>query len=250
MTEKSWYYRRGEEEVGPFGLEELAKKLDEGEIDAETYVKSTTQPEWVHIKEVKELNIEFLDPHPPVTKPEIANRDYPEEERSKRWTRPWIRFWARMLDYSLISYFLFFLSGITQIPFALVAPMYIPFVGTLLWVFIEALFLSTWGRTPGKWLFRICIHMEGGGKPSYRQALARSFGVWWMGLGAALPIISIITMIVANVKLSNLGETSWDRLYNFEVEHKKIGFFRTFIAILYFVFLFSYSMQVMVALAS
>ncbi len=249
MTGKSWYFRRGEEEVGPFDLEELTKKLDSKEIDAETYVRSTVHPEWVHVKEVKELNVEYLDPHPLITKPEIESRDYPEEEQVKKWTRPWIRFWARMLDYSLLTYALFFLSGLFHIPFFIVSPMFLPFVGTFLWIFIEALLLSTWGRTPGKWLFRIFVHVEGGSRPTYAQALARSFGVWWMGMGAGLPIISLITMIVANVKLSNLGKASWDRLYSFDVEHKKIGFFRTFIAVLYFVFLFSFYVQLLAAAA-
>ena len=250
MTEKSWYYRRGEEELGPFALEEITKKIDTGEVDPETFVRSSNHPEWVHSKEVKELNVEFLDPHPPITKPESESRDYPHEEQQKKWTRPWIRFWARMLDYSFVTYLLVFLSNLLNIPLVFVSPMYFPFVGTFFWVFLEALLLSTWGSTPGKWLFRIYVHTDEGKKPTYRQALARAFGVWWMGLGAALPIISLITMIVANVKLSNLGKTSWDRIYNFEVEHKKIGFWRTFLGVLYFVFLFSFYVQMLAAIAT
>jgi len=62
----------------------------------------------------------------------------------------------------------------------------IPFV----WLFLEALLLSTWGTTPGKWLFKTWVADAMGNRLSFMDALSRSFSVWFMGLGFGLPIVS------------------------------------------------------------
>ena len=53
-------------------------------------------------------------------------------------------------------------------------------------------------------------------------------------MGAGLPIVSLITMIVAAVKLSNTGRTTWDRRNEFRIFHGKVGTIRTLVVILYF----------------
>jgi|GEM_PF-1836910 len=234
MKESGWIYRVGDEEKGPFTLEEITHKLQEGEIDEETLVKGGGFVDWKHLKEVKELNVDFLDPHPPVKKPELEERDREKEETMKRWTRPWVRFWARMIDYSLFTLLLLaFFKVFNLYPYSV--PIYIhPTLMTLVWVFVEAGLYTTWGTTPGKWFLATHVECEDGSRPTYCVGLARSFCVWWLGFGAALPVIAIITSIVANVKLSNNGITTWDKMYHYNVIHKKIGFIRTFATVVYF----------------
>lgn len=53
-------------------------------------------------------------------------------------------------------------------------------------------------------------------------------------MGAGIPIVNLITMIVAAVKLNNTGTTSWDQRSGFKVSHGKVGALRTLIVILYF----------------
>jgi len=67
---------------------------------------------------------------------------------------------------------------------------------------------------------------EAGQKFAFPLALKRSLVVWLRGLGLALPIISLITLIVAYNTLKNDGQTSWDRDFNISVLHRDLSIFR------------------------
>ena len=107
----------------------------------------------------------------------------------------------------------------------------------LMWVFVEPLCLSVFGTTPGKWLLRIRLVCNGNQELSYGRALKRSVMVWWRGLGAGVPLINLITLIVAFSKLKHQGQTSWDADGDFTVTHTNIGVGRT---VLVFVLMFFY----------
>lgn len=186
---------------------------------------------------------EFLDPHPPVTKPELEERDIEAEENQKKWTRPWVRFWARMIDYSLLYLLFWFILAIADISLGLAYPWLFPFFLTFIWVFIESLLLSTWGTTPGKWFLKTKLLKEKEEKITYRDALTRSLAVWFLGFGAGIPFVWIVTSIVANVKLSNSGKTTWDRNFHFEVRHKRIGYWRTFVTVIFFIIVLAFINQ-------
>lgn len=163
------------------------------------------------------------------------NKEETMEHRQK--PHPWRRFWARMLDYTFYGFVLgviFALCGI------IIPPMYWGLVGVgliFLWTFIEAGFLCTWGTTPGKAMLAMDVRKKEGGKLSYLDGINRSFSVWWLGLGAAIYPISIITMIVACTKLSNLGETTWDKKGDYVVSYGRVGPLRVIIVILFFIIL-------------
>lgn len=103
------------------------------------------------------------------------------------------------------------------------------------WVFIESLFLSTIGTTPGKWLFKIRLIPPSGETPDYSTALSRSFKVWWLGFGIGFPLVSFITLLVSYNKLTKNGITRWDRDSGFTVAHERIGPLRVIFAIVFFV---------------
>ncbi|MBP9842372.1 MAG: RDD family protein [Simkaniaceae bacterium] len=151
--------------------------------------------------------------------------------------RPWTRFWARMLDYLIFLFVIGVLSAIFNISFPGVPPLYSAIFLLFLWVFVESCLVCTWGTTPGKSLFCCCVRTSEGKKLSFIQALNRSFGVWWMGMGAGIPIIIPITMLIASVKLSNCHITTWDRTGHFVVEHRPVGIVRIVVAILLFGFI-------------
>jgi hypothetical protein len=76
---------------------------------------------------------------------------------------------------------------------------------------------------------------KNGSNLSFGQALSRSFGVWWKGLGTWLiPFVTLVTLLVAHNRLSNKGVTTWDRDGRFMVTHRKVGIVRTLIAIAIF----------------
>lgn len=163
--------------------------------------------------------------------------------------RPWVRFWARMIDYTLFYLAFLALGSI----FFQVSPLFTNtffwMVLIFLWSFLEAAFLCSSGRTPGKWLLKTSVYTDKHQKLSYGEALSRSFSVWWLGFGAGVPIVSLITMIVAAVKLSNTGVTSWDARGETIVCHEKVGPFRiimtTIYFALYFCFITWFQMQVL-----
>jgi uncharacterized RDD family membrane protein YckC len=171
-------------------------------------------------------------------KPAAAQKNVPQ-------VRPWVRYWARMFDILLFSFGVGLLgtdflpqafsetgSGETSFWIGLETSSGIGLL--FVWVFVEALLLSTFGTTPGKWLFKVRVILPSGSAISYSTALSRSIKVWWRGLGIGLPIVSLITLIVAHGRLIDNGMTSWDREGGFLVTHETFGVMRIMLATLVF----------------
>jgi uncharacterized RDD family membrane protein YckC len=154
--------------------------------------------------------------------------------------RPWVRYAARMIDVMIWAFPAGFLIGVFA-PHLLgddpSGDYALGWLVVLMWVFVEPLCLSVFGTTPGKWLLRIRLVCNGTQELSYGRALKRSVMVWWRGMGAGMPLIGLITLIVAYSKLKNQGRTSWDADGDFTVTHTKIGVGRT---VLVFVLMFFY----------
>jgi hypothetical protein len=144
--------------------------------------------------------------------------------------RPIIRFWARFIDIIVFSFIIviFTNSYISIIDLAMLS-----FLLYFLWIFVEAILLSTWGTTPGKYLLNITLRDSNEKKLSFRKALSRSFFVWAIGLGFGL--ITLITLILEGNILEKSGRTTWDRYGDYIVLHKKIGVFRTLITVLFLI---------------
>ncbi|MCK4934853.1 MAG: RDD family protein [Simkaniaceae bacterium] len=227
MEKKCWFYKKGEEKIGPLSQYELRELLVEEEINEKTPICLDSDPVWQPLSEVAGFAVGGID------EPAVVD-DTREDTQTIRKTRPWVRYWARILDYTLFSFIIGFILGFSQSTLLERRPLFVGMFIIFLWVFVEAFLLATWGTTPGKWLFRISVRSVDGKKPIYLASLYRSLSVWFFGVGLGLPIISIITMIVSYVKLSKKKITSWDRSNHLHVEHHKIGFLRIFVAILFF----------------
>ncbi len=152
--------------------------------------------------------------------------------------RPWVRFWARMLDVADFSLFvalgLHLVTPVAVLPGLGERSFATGLVLLLAWTFFEAMLLATWGTTPGKWLLKIKIERPDGAALDYGSALKRSFAVWLRGLGCGLPLISLITLALAWNRLRENGQTSWDRDGGFVVSHGDIGLLRSLLAVLAF----------------
>lgn len=154
-----------------------------------------------------------------------------------RSVRPWVRYWARSFDVTLFMV----LVGILVFFFApdLLTGNYgglaLELGSLFLWVFVEALLLVTFGRTPGKWLFKTHLNLISGRPISYSDALRRSRKAWWRGMGAGIPIVSLITLVIAHNRLKKKRHTSWDGEGHFAVTHEKIGALPVIGAIAFFI---------------
>jgi len=133
--------------------------------------------------------------------------DQPGVEEDTSRINPYVRWLSRFFDYSLLALLLsliYYLIGIEKKEFL------IP-LRFLLWVPLEAFFLSQWGYTPGRLLLKTRVSKLGGGKLDFRLALRRSFAVWFRGIGMGLPVINVITMAIGFSSLKRQGISSWDR---------------------------------------
>lgn len=113
----------------------------------------------------------------------------PQEDAIPKVRAPWRRFLARTLDFTLCD------LGCTLFLLALnVDPALTPgivslFLTCLIQLFLEPLFLSTLGTTPGKWLLGLSVASPDGDKLSYSDAMERLWTVWWYGFGMNIPIL-------------------------------------------------------------
>jgi len=139
--------------------------------------------------------------------------------------RPWVRFWARMLDYTIMGLVLYFLLGIAM--FVVAVPVgvaaWIGILTPLIWVPIEAWFITMWGSTPGKALLQVSVWNDESKRLPYGKSIHRAFSVWVRGFGLGIPIVNWITMIVAYTKLSSHEITTWDKKIPSKVQHHRIG---------------------------
>lgn len=163
-----------------------------------------------------------------------------EEIASALRVRPWVRYWARVLDVFLYSIPAGFIIGVL-FPNSFNEPggEYILSIVLLLsWAFVEAGVLSAFGTTPGKALFKVRLTCTSSAGFTYSGALKRSIKVWWRGFGTGLPIVSLVTLVVAYHKLSRDRRTSWDADGGYMVRHERIGPARVLFAIVFFIVYF------------
>jgi len=158
---------------------------------------------------------------------------------------PWRRYFARMVDMNL-SLLLVVVPVLLLIILllTLIAPALLPGLSTgldqfskfnlivnilitcLLWIPIESLYMCTLGTTPGKWVFGIKVRDEFGNKLKFGLALKRASSVYLIGLGAGLPVISLVTLVRSYNRLTKESITLWDESLGTAVIYTDFGVFR------------------------
>jgi uncharacterized RDD family membrane protein YckC len=176
----------------------------------------------------------FLQPNAPKLDAPQASEPPP--------VRPWVRYWARLIDLFVFALPAGAVMGaiwphlIEQADGA--NDLMLGLLILLAWAFVEPLCLSVFGTTPGKALLKVRLSGPGGRRLTYIEALGRSLRLWWRGLGAGVPFVSLITLAVAYRRLKRQGHTSWDAEGGCEVRHEPIGLGRVLLALgLLFLFL-------------
>jgi hypothetical protein len=137
---------------------------------------------------------------------------------------PWLRWLARVVDMTITAFVLGMVVGIVA-PSSTIfnSSLATSIIVLLVWMVAEPFVVTHFENTPGKALLNIQLRTAEGRSLRLDQAFQRSARVWFFGLGAGVPIVSLITMIVAYQKLTREGITSWDKAGNFSVTHGPIG---------------------------
>lgn len=138
---------------------------------------------------------------------------------------PWRRLFARTVDMALAApllYLLLFNNFGKNNPFAelffgtygavwvLDRPVFIVVLIYVLWVPIEAAFLTWFGATIGKWAFGIRVLDADGNRLSYGPALERSLWVLSTGVAFGIPFVILVSGFIAYKRLEKKGVTFWD----------------------------------------
>lgn len=139
-------------------------------------------------------------------------------------THPWIRFLARMLDlnaYTLLwtafaQLILRFNSGNLKLGNLLDS-----FIAFGIMLLLEPLLLSTWGTTPGKWVFGLVVRDSEGNKLDYRKAAARTWGVIGSGCGYNIPFYNLYCFYKSYRKCSDFKPLPWEEDGSYSIKDTK-----------------------------
>lgn len=120
-------------------------------------------------------------------------------ENVPREVHPWRRYFARTFDYSLITLVIstIMFTVLRIRPLSNWLSILIEYGALLLSIPIQALMLSLWGTTPGKWLFGISVLSENGNTMDYSIALDREWQAFTRGYGMGLPVFQIVRLIMS-----------------------------------------------------
>jgi RDD family/GYF domain 2 len=223
---RQWYYVENDEQQEPVNENELIALFKNGNLSPDTLVWTSELEQWDQAKNINGLVPTEFNPPPlpsihPMTQPYLY-----QYTPSGSQVRPWVRYWARLMDIMIFSFMLGISAALIYEPLLDIPDTVFGIMLLFLYVFAEAAMLASLGTTPGKAMLSVRLRDANGDKLSYGSALKRSFDVWARGLGLGLGIISIITQINAYNHLTNEGITSWDRTGDYTVQHRSISIWR------------------------
>lgn len=149
--------------------------------------------------------------------------------------RPWVRYFARTLDIFLLHSIFAIVCLVIGIRIQLYTSLLVGMILPVAWLFVEPVFLSQWGATPGKLLLRIRITHQNGEFLSYDEAFSRSVNVWLRGEALYIPVVLLVANIIAYNRLTKFSITTWDKTGSFLVQHSRIGTSRIIVLVVLFV---------------
>jgi uncharacterized RDD family membrane protein YckC len=254
---ENWWYAENNQRVGPVLVTELVRLYGTKVINSETNVAMAGWDAWKPLRDAQEevraslgRANKNLPPLPQgASQSQTPADDVPAAKDGLRPTaasassriaastaeaademvnlrpRPWTRWWARMLDieFAIAVLLLIFPETLAD---QIDRGWYLVIPAAFLWIFLEPVFLVWLGTTPGKWIMRIQLSTNSSQPLTFRQALSRSFTVWWRGMGIGFPLLSALAMVWNAGSLRKHGITPWDKSGEFRVTHTRVGILR------------------------
>jgi uncharacterized RDD family membrane protein YckC len=258
MSDK-WFFVDGEQTRGPYTRVELEREIEKGRVQERTFVWRRGMSVWMPAENINEIRKplsrtrqlrEKMAPPPR----SVAPASFPAPPRyvavqpspygtpsggvqvSSVAPTPWRRFAAKIIDqmfefWTLWAAFLLIAGAFsmevdsnTQVVAAWVL------VVIAAYLFFDAIILSSFNTTLGKWIFGLSVRRRDGASLRFRDAIARSVGVIVIGFG--LFILFPITGLFAFQRLVQKGETYWDQIGHFSVIAEPIKWGRVIIGCL------------------
>ncbi|RPJ34542.1 MAG: RDD family protein [Verrucomicrobiaceae bacterium] len=208
-----WIIQNGEK-AGPIHDFEVRKKIEAGELAADTPAWHEGLSAWRPLVEIDLFSREFDQPIECFEEPAPAAEDEPEPDRlPPPLQQPHLirRFWARWFDLYLFAgvWWLAMWAAGRDIGATLNNPWIILF-HYIPWFVLEIILLHRFGSTPGKWLLGIKVVNDDGSLLSLAQATRRSARVLFLGIGFGWGVLALICQIMAFFTTRKLGRPLWD----------------------------------------
>jgi len=226
-----WYYIQGDRQIGPVSETEFLALFQGGKLNTDTLVWAHGLKEWARASDIAELV-------PPEFNPPPALTPVPKGETTIPQIRPWIRYWARLFDTCATLLVMALIVGIVHPPAAEWNTLFFGMVLPFAYCFIEPIFFSMFGTTPGKALLGVVVRDQSGDRLGFGRALDRSLGVWFYGWGMCVPLVSLFTLLRSYKNLTQKKITTWDKEGSFHVSHQRIGLLRATVGTVLIVGLF------------
>lgn len=257
---------------GPFSIFKVSELIEDEDASGDTLAWHAGMNGWKPLKEVPALEnlFEHVKPKEEEETPERESIKIPPLPKGNpnaggaaaatidaapamvaTNVRPFVRFWARMFDYTLVTVIVFWISDI-EIPQPIdgepvsdffaryVAEMQKPealvlfrtqFFAMIGWHFLEGILLHVFGTTPGKALFGIRVRQLDGTRLQPLKSVGRSFYVYLLGVGFYQVPFILIGMVFSFFRLMSTGDCLWDQHLGTKVEYEKLGGVRIMLAI-------------------
>ncbi|HEV7321610.1 MAG TPA: RDD family protein [Ensifer sp.] len=213
-----WHYAVGGEEKGPIDEAELLSLFAERTLTRETLVWRPGTGDWARVTETPELMV-ALEPEDPPT--ELAPEAMPPKIPDAPLARPWARFWATVLDLSLLIH-----AASLLIVFVIFA---LPWFGgfgflnsrlTVLFVYavlvlslailLRAAVMAVFGTSPGKALFGIrVVQLNDQGRALFH--VTREMMMWLRGLALYIFPLTLVTLVLQYRRVADGEPAGHDR---------------------------------------
>ena len=165
-----------------FGERRLKDVLTE--LDQEIDRKQAHQERTRQTLQMMQLSdVEFDDMEPEAFLSTLENGTS-VEDAPPRLNLPWRRYWARVLDYSLVALAVDRLLELFPMWSYPRLPLYL-----LVMLLVEPLVLMLFATTPGKAIFGIRVTDPEGKRLSYGAGVERTWSVLWDGMGMNIPLL-------------------------------------------------------------
>lgn len=230
------YLLQDGEKTGPFTIYEVTEEVRSGRADEETLSWIRGSDGWKRLGEQAAVSSIFAAPPPRVVETEVEEMDARRAKLAPERMRSSLRLWARLLDLFLVQCAILsviFGAGLMTVP-QMMSESHV-FIQQLLpaavLMVLETFLLSAFGTTPGKWLLRVRVVREDGGKIPLKISLYRALTVWWRGVGLWIVPLNILMMAISQARLLNTGKTAWDHECGLRLEYGKMDWNRVILIV-------------------